>query len=80
MTVKALYDYEFPSADRVENFGEDQLVYVHWRGNPLLCSAACFRAPRAMPFGPRNCFQNKSRRETRMTLLPGLSASSIFCI
>jgi phenol/toluene 2-monooxygenase (NADH) P4/A4 len=50
MTVKALYDYEFPSADRAELFGDDQLVYVHWRGNPLFCSAACFRAPRAMPF------------------------------
>jgi phenol hydroxylase P4 protein len=51
MTVKALYDYEFPSADRAENFGDDQLVYVHWAGNPLFCSAAAFRAPKAMPFG-----------------------------
>lgn len=51
MTVKALYDYEFPSADRAEVFGDDQLVYVHWAGNPLFCSAACFRVPRAMPFG-----------------------------
>lgn len=51
MTVKALYDYDFPSADRIENFGDDQLVYVLWEGNPLFCSAAAFRAPRAMPFG-----------------------------
>jgi phenol/toluene 2-monooxygenase (NADH) P4/A4 len=51
MPVKALYDYEFPSADRAELFGDDQLVYVHWDGNPLFCSAACFRAPKAMPFG-----------------------------
>lgn len=50
MPVKALYDYDFPSADRVENFGDDQLVYVHWVGNPLFCSAAAFRAPQAMPF------------------------------
>ncbi|MFJ9908499.1 phenol hydroxylase subunit P4 [Streptomyces sp. NPDC101152] len=50
MTVKALYDYEFPSADRAEVFGDDQLVYVHWRGNPLFCSAACFRVPKNMPF------------------------------
>lgn len=50
MTVKALYDYDFPSTDRVENFGGDQLVYVHWRGNLFLVSAAAFRAPRAMPF------------------------------
>lgn len=51
MSVKALYDYDYPSADRAELFGDDQLVYVHWKGNPLFCSAACFRVPRAMPFG-----------------------------
>lgn len=51
MPVKALYDYEFPSSDRAELFGQDQLVYVHWDGNPLFCSAACFRVPQAMPFG-----------------------------
>ena len=51
VSVKALYDYDFPSADRVENFGDDQLVYVHWAGNPFFCSAAAFRAPKAMPFG-----------------------------
>jgi phenol/toluene 2-monooxygenase (NADH) P4/A4 len=50
MPVKALYDYDFPSADRAELFGDDQLVYVHWDGNPLFCSAACFRVPRALPF------------------------------
>ncbi len=51
MAVKALYDYDFPSADRAELFGDDQLVYVHWDGNPLFCSAACFREPQALPFG-----------------------------
>ena len=50
MTVKALYDYDFPSADRAEVFGDDQLVYVLWDGNPLICSAACFRVPKAMAF------------------------------
>lgn len=49
MAVKALYDYDFPSADRQELFGDDQLVYVHWEGNLFFCSAACFRAPRDMP-------------------------------
>jgi phenol/toluene 2-monooxygenase (NADH) P4/A4 len=39
MTVKALYDYEFPSADRAEVFGDDQLVYV-----------LCFRVPKATSF------------------------------
>ncbi len=51
MTVKALYDYDFPSADRVENFGDDQLVYVHWAGNPFFCSAAAFRPRRRTPGG-----------------------------
>jgi phenol/toluene 2-monooxygenase (NADH) P4/A4 len=51
MTVKALYDYNFPSADRAEVFGDDQLVYVLWDGNPLLCSAACMRVPKTVPFG-----------------------------
>jgi phenol hydroxylase P4 protein len=50
MAVKALYSYDFPSADRAELFGDDQLVYVHWEGNPLFCSAACFRVPKAMGF------------------------------
>ena len=51
MAVKALYDYHYPSSDRAELFGDDQLVYVWWQGNPLLAAAACFRAPKAMPFG-----------------------------
>jgi phenol/toluene 2-monooxygenase (NADH) P4/A4 len=51
MTVKALYDYNFLSADRAEVFGDDQLVYVLWDGNPLLCSAACMRVPKTVPFG-----------------------------
>lgn len=51
MSVRAIGHYEFPSADRAELFGDDQLVYVHWRGNLALCSAACFRAPKAMTWG-----------------------------
>jgi len=51
MSVKALYDYEFPSMDRAEVFDDDVLVYVHWEGNPIFCSAACFRVPKTMPFG-----------------------------
>jgi phenol hydroxylase P4 protein len=50
MTVRAIGDYDFPSADRAENFGDDQLVYVHWEGNLALCAAATFRAPKAMPW------------------------------
>jgi phenol hydroxylase P4 protein len=48
MTVKALYEYDFPSKDRQENFGDDVLVNVMWANNMMFCSPACFRAPRAM--------------------------------
>ncbi len=50
MTVKALYDYDYPSRDRQELFGDDILVHVMWANNPMLAAAACFRAPKAMPW------------------------------
>ena len=50
MTVKALYDYDYPSKDRQELFGDDILVNVMWTNNRMLASAACFRAPKAMPW------------------------------
>lgn len=50
MAVKALYDYDFPSKDRQENFGDDFLVHVMWADNMMFCCAACFRAPKAMSF------------------------------
>lgn len=50
MGVKALYDYDYPSADRAEVFGDDLLVNVMWADNPMFCSAACFRVPSAMPW------------------------------
>ncbi|GAB04596.1 phenol hydroxylase [Gordonia amarae] len=51
MTVKALYEYDYPAADRAELFGDDQIVYVHWIGNLLFCSAAAVRVPQGMPWG-----------------------------
>jgi phenol hydroxylase P4 protein len=49
MSVRAITDgYEFPSRSRAELYGDDQLVHVLWRGNMMFCSAACFRAPKAM--------------------------------
>ena len=48
MAVKALYDYDFPSKDRQELFGDDILVNVLWTNNMMFASAACFRAPKAM--------------------------------
>jgi phenol/toluene 2-monooxygenase (NADH) P4/A4 len=50
MPVKATYDYDFPAADRAELFGDDMLVNVMWTGNTTLCSPACFRAPRTIPW------------------------------
>jgi phenol hydroxylase P4 protein len=47
MTIKALGPYDFPAADRQENFGSDQLVHVVWRNNIFLVPA-CFRVPRSM--------------------------------
>ena len=48
MAVKALYDYDYPSKDRQELYGDDILVNVMWTNNPMLVCAACFRAPKAM--------------------------------
>jgi Phenol hydroxylase conserved region len=50
MPVRAIGDYQFPSRSRQELYGDDLLVNVMWKGNPLFCAAACFRAPRAMPW------------------------------
>lgn len=47
MTIKALGPYDFPAADRQENFGGDQLVHVVWRNNIFLVPG-CFRVPRSM--------------------------------
>ena len=35
MAVKALYDYDFPSKDRQELFGDDMLVNVLWTNNMM---------------------------------------------
>jgi phenol/toluene 2-monooxygenase (NADH) P4/A4 len=48
MAVKALYDYDYPSRDRQELYGDDILVNVMWANNLMFCCAACFRAPKAM--------------------------------
>ena len=45
MPVKALGAYDFPSKSRQELYGEDMLVHVWWRDNPMFCSAATFRTP-----------------------------------
>jgi phenol/toluene 2-monooxygenase (NADH) P4/A4 len=50
MTVKAMYEYDYPSRDRQELYGDDFLVNVQWVNNPMFAAPACFRAPRAMPW------------------------------
>ncbi len=48
MAIKALGEYDFPSASRQELYGDDMLVNVWWKNNPMFCSAGCFRAPKAI--------------------------------
>jgi phenol/toluene 2-monooxygenase (NADH) P4/A4 len=50
VAVKALYDYDYPSKDRQEVYGDDILVNVMWANNMMFASPACFRAPRSMSF------------------------------
>ncbi|MDO5629808.1 MAG: phenol hydroxylase subunit P4 [Mobilicoccus sp.] len=51
MSVKSLGTYEFPSRSRQELYGDDILVNVWWKDNPMFCSAAMFRAPQQMTWG-----------------------------
>lgn len=46
--MRAIGVYDFPSADRAELFGDDQLVNVQWDGQLFLNSPTCFRVPKAM--------------------------------
>lgn len=40
--------YSFPSRSRRELYGNDILVHLMWRGNPLFACAATFRLPPSM--------------------------------
>jgi phenol hydroxylase P4 protein len=51
MAVKALADYNFPAADRQENFGDDMLVNLFWDGNLFIDCPDAVRVPRAMKWG-----------------------------
>jgi phenol hydroxylase P4 protein len=48
MALLTLGAYDFPSRDRLELFGEDQLVNIFWEGNTFIAGPGCFRVPRAM--------------------------------
>lgn len=43
-------EYNFPSRDRIELYGDDQLVHVFWEGSVFIAGPACFRVPRAIPW------------------------------
>ena len=43
-------EYNFPSKDRIELYGDDQLVHVFWEGNVFI-AARMLRVPRRLP-GP----------------------------
>jgi phenol hydroxylase P4 protein len=49
--IRSIGAYDFPSRSAQELYGDDQLVHVWYDGNPWFVAAACFRAPKAMPFG-----------------------------
>jgi phenol hydroxylase P4 protein len=51
MAVKSIGTYDFPSKSREELYGDDMLVHVWWKDNPMFVAAACFRAPKAMSWG-----------------------------
>ena len=55
MAVKSIGTYEFPSRSRQELYGDDQLVHLWFQEDMWFCAAACFRAPRAMTWGPGSC-------------------------
>lgn len=52
MTVVALNPgYRGEVLDAVENFGGNQLVYLHWEQHLMFCAALTFPLPPEMPFG-----------------------------
>jgi len=49
--IKSLGNYDFPSKSREELYGDDMLVHLLRADSMFFCSAATFRAPKAMPWG-----------------------------
>lgn len=47
----AFGEYNFPSRDRIELYGDDQLINVWLRGNVFIVGPGCFRVPQAMSWG-----------------------------
>lgn len=51
MAVAAIKTYDFPPADRQENFHGAQLLYVGWDHHLMFCAPFCFPFPPTMRFG-----------------------------
>ena len=52
MAVNALEPgYTGENLDARENFGPNQLVYLHWEKHLMFCAALAFPLPPEMPFG-----------------------------
>ncbi len=50
MAVKFIGDsYEFPSADREENFGGDIGIFILWEQHLMFTCPSAYRVPTAMP-------------------------------
>lgn len=51
MTVKHLgASYDFPSANRAENYGGDWNIYIYWYDHQIYACPAAYRLPPSMPF------------------------------
>lgn len=50
MDVAAIKEYKFESADRLENFHGNQLLYVGWEDHLMFCAPFCFMLPPDTPF------------------------------
>lgn len=51
MPVKALKPYDFPAADRIENFHGKQLLNIGWDEHLMFTAPHTFPFPPEMPFG-----------------------------
>lgn len=48
--INSIGEYKFPSRSRQELYGDDILLHVVRNDSMFFCSAATFRAPKAMPW------------------------------
>ena len=51
MSVAAVSKYEFESADKLENFHGNQILYIGWEDHLMFCAPFAFPFPPVMRFG-----------------------------